>query len=103
MTGVSKNLQGSCKTVDLTFTHYFDDFSRNENDRGEVSIAVDGPPWMLIATYNSNGEKSSKDETIHLADYVVGAEFFQLAFTFADDDGGNYGWAIDDVAITGAE
>ncbi len=96
---------GACNAVNLTFTHYFDDFGAATGktaDRGEVSIAVDGPPYMVIGTYNSNPNKSFENASIDLTNYVVGAEYFQLEFVFADDNQGNYGWSIDDVKVTGA-
>ena len=97
---------GSCNSVNLSFTHYFDDFgaATGKNlDKGEVSIAVDGPPWLLLSTYDSNPGKTSEPVSLDLSNYVAGAEYFQLEFVWSDGGQGNYGWSVDNVKITGAE
>ncbi len=94
---------GGCSKVELSFTHYFDDLSRNESDRGEVWFIGDTPPWTKLATYNSNPDKTESSETIDLTAHIAGQEFFQVKFVFADDGGGNYGWAVDNVSVVGSK
>jgi hypothetical protein len=90
---------GSCQSVSLMFDSYFDDQTRNEADRGELWITVDGPPAELIGTFDVAGLTES---TIDLMPYLTGGMAFQLTFVFKDEEGGNYGWAIDNVQVTGA-
>ena len=85
-----------CDSVTVMFSHYFDDSSRVETDRGELSIMVDGPPWELIETYN---EKGFFEEEVDLSEHLTGGEAFRLQFAFRDDGNGNYGWSIDDVEV----
>jgi hypothetical protein len=92
---------GACSSVNLGFRQYFDDWDTNPNDRGEVWFMGDAPPWSLLKTYNSNPDKTTTTEKINLP--TAGQSSFQLKFVFTDDNGSNYGWAIDDVSITDAE
>jgi hypothetical protein len=92
---------GACASVNLSFKQYFDDLSLNLNDRGEVWFMGDAPVWSLLTTYNSNADKIAVTEPVSLP--TAGNAGFQLKFVFADETGSNYGWAIDDVSIIGAE
>ena len=91
---------GSCQSVSMMFTQYFDDFPSNDFDRGELWIMVDGPPPELVGTYNVAG---LAETTVDLTPFLMGGASFSLQFVFLDEDGGNYGWGIDNVQVVGTE
>jgi len=90
---------GDCESISVMFSHDFEDMSRNEDDRGELSILVDTPPFELVETFNEDGPH---EEDIELIDFLTGGTVFQLKFTFIDEDQGNYGWSIDNFELVGA-
>ena len=95
--------RGSCDTVTLTFTHYFDDLSINADDKGALWFIGDSGSWESIAEYDSNPDKLPSDETVDLSTLTLGQSTFQLKFVFSDNNAGNYGWGIDNVQVTGAK
>ncbi|MBN2717396.1 MAG: hypothetical protein JXX14_16200 [Deltaproteobacteria bacterium] len=107
-TGLNESLEtgfypvDSCKTVTLSFTHYFDDYGSRTGvteDRGEVWVVGDTPPWTLVATYNENADKEPQEEELDLTSYILGQSMFKVKFVFTDEEKGNYGWAVDNVSI----
>ncbi len=86
-------------TATLNFDSYFEGNTYSGNTEvAEVQISVGGGAYNLLSTVAGN--TSWQNLTIDLTPYV-GNSNVQISFNYSDGTGWLYGWAVDNVLISG--
>lgn len=87
-------------SLTLSFRHYFNYKGTTTPDQAVVEVYTVSGGWVAVKTYSSNQGLPGTfiAETIDLSAYI-NQSAFQVRFRY--NSGTNYGWAIDDVSITG--
>ena len=87
-------------SLTLSFRHYFNYKGTATPDQAVVEVYTVSGGWVAIKTYGSNQglPGTFTTETINLNAYI-NQPAFQVRFRY--NSGTNYGWAIDDISITG--
>ena len=85
--------------VFLQWHHWVDNADANPSDEQRVEISTNGgTSWTRIYSQGDGVDENDTDEQVDISAYAGSADA-QVRFVYADGNGSDFGWYVDDVRV----